>query len=117
MEEQSKKKAKEVKMNVGSQDAPEQKYTYEQLNEICGRLFHDNQYLKEQLRRATEALSTFDRLAYLIRIVECACESKSSLFCFDLDFVNSCIQEIQDTMSLQKTESSKEDTQNEEVNR
>lgn len=82
---------KEVKT---SKEKP-QKLSYEQLNDACSQLFQQNQYLTEQLRKAS-LFNQFKRLDYLFKIVELADTFK------DADFVNTCIDEIKDTILIKE---------------
>lgn len=93
-------KAKEVKMSKGSIKKAEpkavssQRLTYEQLNDACNQLFQQNQ----QMRKAIEELNManmFKRLDYLFKVVENAGTFKDS------DFLNSCMDEIKETLTLQ----------------
>ena len=92
-------KAKEVKMSKESTKKVEpkeanHKLTYEQLNDACNQLFQQNQ----QMRKAIEELNManmFKRLDYLFKIVENAGTFKDS------DFLNSCMDEIKETLTLQ----------------
>jgi hypothetical protein len=101
MEEQ---KTKEVKMNVAndkdSQDNIQpQKYTYEQLNDICNRLFQENQQLKHQIQQANKFLQTVNRLDYLFKVVEIQNASKAGMP-FPDEFYYNCIKEIQEIMTI-----------------
>lgn len=92
-------KAKEVKMSKESTKKVEskevnRKLTYEQLNDACNQLFQQNQ----QMRKAIEELNManmFKRLDYLFKVVENAGTFKDS------DFLNSCMDEIKETLTLQ----------------
>lgn len=109
MEEQNKNK--EIKLNTeeysNKEDAPvakSEKLTYEQLNNACVQLSQENQYLKQQLNQASRVLNTFNRLDYLFRVVECDHNNKSNSVSFSAEFVEMCIKEIQDTMTLPEEE-------------
>lgn len=112
MEEQ--KKSNEVKLGVvkgAEQEVPEGKrYTYEQLDGICGKLYQENQYLKRQLQGAEQAMIT-KRMDYLFKVVECAnnnCDS-NTIYRFDSDFVAKCINEIQEMLTIPEEEKTKEE--------
>lgn len=90
MEEQ---KSKEVKMGA---EATEQKFTYEQLEKLCNRLYQENQSYKK-------FVNTVDRLDYLLRIMEIG--NKQGVWNFSDGFMNSCIKEIEDIMALPKKDS------------
>lgn len=108
-------KNKEVKMGVvknedEQKNAQPQKYTYEQLNDIANRLFQENQYLKQQLQQAEKFIQTFNRLDYLLKIVEIQNSSKS--YVFNNDFCYRCVQEIEEIMTIpeeKEKENSKEE--------
>lgn len=95
MEEQ-KNETKEIKMNAGEQE----KLTHEQLNNVCVQLSQENQYLKQQLTQASKVLNTFNRLDYLFRVVECEHSNKNNSVSFASEFVEQCIREIQDIMTV-----------------
>lgn len=91
-------KAKEIKMNSvkndsKAADAPKQKLTYEQLNDVCNQLFQQNQKLRESLQEIN-AINMFKRLDYLFKVVELASTFKDS------DFVNSCMDEIKEALTV-----------------
>lgn len=112
MEEQNKNK--NVKLGVvkgeNKQDNTQPpKYTYDQLNEICGKLFQENQYLKQQLQQAHETISMFNRLNYLLKIVEI--NARQSNWHFTDDFMANSIKEIEGIMAIpeEAKEEEKED--------
>lgn len=98
MEEQKNKEVKE-------KTAEEQKYTYEQLADICNKLFQENQQLKHQIQQAEKFIQTINRLDYLFRVVEIS--NKDSRWQFSEDFTSSCIEEIQNLITIPE-ESDKE---------
>lgn len=100
MEEQN--KSKEVKMDV-VENKSEQKYSYEQLNDIANRLFQENSYLRQQLRQAQEAINTIDRLAYLFKVVEIQNNNHQGITFRD-EFYFKCVEEIEKIMTLPKEE-------------
>ena len=83
---------------------------YKKLNEIAVQLSKENAYLKQRLQGCTEALNAVSRLDYLLRIVEVDRNSRHFQASFDREFVESCIEEIQQAMILpeQKEQSSEE---------
>lgn len=95
----------EKKLNsVDSQkDNNEQKLTYEQLNEACGQLYQQNQNLMKQLQQAN-LTNMFRRLDYLFMVLK-----YSSTF-NDEKFVNACVEEIKEAISI---DSGKEDSEKE----
>ena len=90
-------KAKEIKMNSVKNDskanAPKQKLTYEQLNDVCNQLFQQNQELRKSLQEMN-AVNIFKRLDYLFKVVELASTFKDS------DFINSCMDEIKEALTI-----------------
>lgn len=90
-------KAKEIKMNSVKNDskanAPKQKLTYEQLNDVCNQLFQQNQELRKGLQEMN-AVNMFKRLDYLFKVVELASTFKDS------DFINSCMDEIKEALTI-----------------
>ena len=90
-------KAKAVKMNSVKNDskanAPKQKLTYEQHNDVCNQLFQQNQELRKSLQEMN-AVNVFKRLDYLFKVVELASTFKDS------DFINSCMDEIKEALTI-----------------
>ena len=104
MEEQ--KDNKEIKMNVAKEEnnKEQQKYTYEQLNDIANKLFNENRFLKQQLHQATETIKMFNRLDYLLKVVEIYNSSKETLLTFDTPFIHNCLREIEQAMTIPEQE-------------
>lgn len=90
MEEQKKEVKKE---NV----AKTQKYSYDELNNICGQLHQQNQSLIKQIRQM-DMTNTFKRLDYLFKVLELS--NGSGDWKFSAQFVDSCISEIEDTITI-----------------
>jgi hypothetical protein len=108
MEEQ-KNKAKEVKM--GSVEGKQQKLTYDQLKEVADKLWNENRYLRQQLQQATDFAGTVKRLDYLFKVVELASQytSKIEYPCFTREFVESCLAEIEEALTVpEETEKAEE---------
>lgn len=82
-------KKKSMKIEKGG----EEKLTYEQLNDACQQLFQQNQQLARQLREANLE-NMFRRLDYLFEVVRLSDTIK------DADFVNSCIDEIKEAITI-----------------
>ena len=101
MEEQ---KSKEVKIDGTQTD--KQGYTYDELNDICGKLYDDNQLLKKQLQQMNKYILTIDRLDYLFKVVELA--NRKGEYCFTSAFVRKCYEEIEATMTIPKEDTNKE---------
>lgn len=93
-------KSKVVNMNkVNTSDAnktePRQKLTYEQLNDACNQLFQQNQKLYKKIQEL-EVSNMFARLDYLFKVIELSSTFK------DTDFVNDCIEEIKEALTIKK---------------
>jgi hypothetical protein len=73
----------------------EQKLSYEQLNKVCGELSQQNQYLIKQLQQVN-LTNMFRRLDYLFLVL------KYSTVIKDADFINDCIDEIKEAMTIEK---------------
>jgi hypothetical protein len=103
MEEQ--KLGKTVKMNTEKKKEnninSQQKLTYDQLNNVCAQLYQENQNLVKQLQQANMA-SMFRRLDYLFMVLKYEAVFK------DPDFINSCIDEIKEAITIKEEET--EDT-------
>lgn len=95
MEEKNQNKAKEVAMNTSKDNKEQkpQKYTYEQLNEICSQLFQQNQQLAKKLQQLSVD-NTLARLTFLFKVLE------FSSVINDADFVNTCIDEIKESLII-----------------
>ncbi len=97
------KKVKEVKMKpIQGKGQDKQKLTYEQLNDACNQLFQQNQYLLKQVKELN-TINCYKRLDYLFKVVELATTFK------DADFVNNCIDEIKEAMTLAPEEENKKE--------
>lgn len=106
---EEKNKTKEVKMSVEGGDNSQQKYTYEQLNEICGKLFNENQYLRQQHQKTMEAVNTINRLDYLLRVIEIESRGKGGMF--SSDFLIKSAEEVEKILTI-PAEEEKEDSKN-----
>lgn len=98
--EEKETKTVEMKAVEGNKEEA-QKLTYEQLNEACNQLFHQNQQLRGKLNEIN-TFNAFKRLDYLFKVVEFADTIK------DAEFINSCIEEIKEAM-VTKDEEPQED--------
>lgn len=109
MEEQN-KNGKVVNMDnsANSQNEGQEKLSYEELNNAAIQLSKENAYLKSQLKGASDALRTFSRLDYLFRVVECAGSNRNNSVTFANDFVEKCVEEIQNLMTLPEETENKE---------
>lgn len=84
------KKTKTVEMNTQKDN----KYSYEELNNIASQLSQQNQQLYQQLQRANMT-NMFKRLDYLFKVVENGAM-------FSPEFTDKCIKEIEDSMTLEE---------------
>lgn len=84
------KKAKTVEMNTQKDN----KYSYDELNNIASQLSQQNQQLYQQLQRANMT-NMFKRLDYLFKVVENGAM-------FSPEFTDKCIKEIEDSMTLEE---------------
>ncbi len=92
--------AEEEKVKINAQE----KLSYEQVLEVANGLQDQNQYLKNQcnqlaakLREVSE-FTAFKRLDYLFKVVELPVHSV--LYRFSSDFVDSCVKEIESTITI-----------------
>lgn len=102
-------KSKEVKMNTKKGADEEKKLSYEELNNAAIQLSKENQYLRAQLQGANRALSTYNELDYLFRVVECAGANRNNSVCFADEFVEKCVGRIQEIMTPPKEEAQEEE--------
>lgn len=97
MEEQ-----KEKVINMQPEAERPEKMSYEQLENVAHQLSEQAKQLYMQLQNANMS-NMFKRLDYLFKVVE-------NSHMFKLDFVNKCINEIEDFMTIpeEKEDNSKE---------
>ena len=108
MEEQ--KDNKEVKLGVvknENQDNNPPKYSYEELNKFCNEFYRENQILKQQLQQTNATIRMFNRLDYLLRVIEI--NAKQNDWHFSDDFMANCIKEVEEAMTIPE-EAKQEDT-------
>ena len=106
-------RSKEVKMNVGTEQP--QKLSYEMLNQACAEMSQQiqqqNKYI-QQLHKQVQEMNFMlqnKRIEYLFKIVEIANKSNVSEYaCFAKDFVEECIAEIQESMTIPQEEEKEE---------
>ena len=110
--------SKEVKMNVSTEKP--QKLSYEQLNQACAEMSQQIQQQNKHIQQLYKQMQEMDfmlqnkRMDYLFRIVEIANKSNTSEYaCFAKDFVEECIAEIQESMTIPQQEEEKEETSKE----
>lgn len=110
--------SKEVKMNVVKEHP--QKLSYEELNQACAemsqQLQQQNKYIQQMHKHIQEMSFMLQnrRMEYLFKVVEIANKSSVSEYaCFPKDFVEDCIAEIQESLTIPQQEeqekTSKED--------
>lgn len=88
---------KENKVEVKEPNAPQaQKLTYEQLENVASQLSEQSRQLYQKLQEAN-LVNMFKRLDYLFKVVENSNH-------FNAEFVTSCIEEIENMMTLEKEE-------------
>lgn len=96
----------EKKLKKGSkantEQPQEQKFSYEQLNNICSELYQQNQNLHRQLQQAN-MVNMFKRLDYLFMVLK-----YNNIF-NDEEFVQACIDEIKDAIIVKPEEDVVED--------
>lgn len=104
---------KVIKGNVTALNSQkEQKYSYEELNQICSELSQQNQKLYAQGQQLVKQLQEMasllqnKRLDYLLRIVELS--NTGVVMKFDADFVQACIDEIVEAITVPETEETEE---------
>lgn len=93
---------KKLKAVQKESEEKQQKLSYEQLNEACAQLYQQNQNLARQLQQANLS-NMFKRLDYLFKVLQ-----YENVF-EDRTFVDSCILEIQDALTIREEEENKED--------
>ena len=90
-------------MGVAKEGTPEkeqQKLSYEELNEVCGQLYQENQKLMKQLQQMNMT-NMFKRLDYLFLVLQ------NEQVIKDPEFVGNCVEEIKE--ALYPAEEEKED--------
>lgn len=116
MEEQ--KNSKEVKLGVVKNDNKEeqpQKLTYDQLNQACMELSQQNQQMNQYIQKLHHQIQEMQsfiqtkRMDYLFKVVELSLKSNAH-WEFDSDFVQKCMEEIQESLTIpEETEQPKEE--------
>ena len=105
--------SKEVKMS-SSKNQP-QKLSYEELNQACAEMSQQiqqqNKYI-QQLHKQMQEMNFMlqnKRMDYLFRVTEIANRSNVSEYAFAKDFVENCIAEIQESLTIPQQEEDKEE--------
>ena len=111
--------SKEVKMKVSTEQP--QKLSYEQLNQACAEMSQQiqqqNKYIQQMHKQMQEMnfMLQNKRMDYLFRVVEIVNRSNVSEYaCFAKDFVENCIAEIQESLTIPQQEEEKEETPKED---
>ena len=114
--EEKKIASKEVKMqavNTAKEEQP-QKLNYEQLNQACIELSQQNQQMQKYIQQLKQQMQQMDymlqskRMDYLFKVVELAIGS--SIWHFSDDFVEKCMAEIQESLTIPEQEEKQEET-------
>lgn len=92
---------KELKPTTKKVEGKEQKYTYDELNNICGQLYQQNQNLLKQLRQMDQ-VTMFKRVEFLLKIIELSDKIK------DAEFINNSIEELKEAMTIPEEPEKKE---------
>lgn len=95
------KKEAKVEMKTTPEAARPEKMSYEQLENIAHQLSNQAKQLYAKLQEAN-MVNMFKRLDYLFKVVE-------SAHSFNEEFVAKCVAEIEDLMTVPKTEEETED--------
>lgn len=74
----------------------EKKLSYDELENAANELLMQNQQMYNELQKANMA-NVFKRLDYLFKVVEFNTS-------FNTEFVNSCVAEIEDMMTIKDTD-------------
>lgn len=74
----------------------EKKLSYDELENAANELLMQNQQMYNELQKANMA-NVFKRLDYLFKVVEFNTS-------FNTEFVNSCVTEIEDMMTIKDTD-------------
>lgn len=107
-------KSKEIKMepNKAGESQEKQKLSYDELKELAQKVFDENRYLTNELYKARQTIGMFNRLDYLLRIVEIANSARDCNF--SSEFLQMCIDDIETAMT--PPEKGEEDTSKSEEN-
>lgn len=89
-------------VNENEEPKEDKKLSYEQLNNICSQLYQENQNLTRQIQQLNIS-NMFRRLDYLFKVLEFEAVIK------DPEFINNCVSEIRDAMTIPQTDEDKEE--------
>lgn len=90
----------EIVKNENDKSLKKEKMSYEELENIAHQLSEQSRVLMQKLQEANMG-NMFKRLDYLFKIIEF--EHR-----FDDNFINKCVKEIQDMISIPEEESNEE---------
>lgn len=102
MEDQNKSKV--VSMDSKENPSQTEELSYDDLKKACVDLSQQNQYLKARIQQAEKYIQTINRLDYLFRAVECAGSNKNNAISFSSEFIEMCVKEIENLMTIPEEE-------------
>ena len=118
--EEKKIASKEVKMQAvkSAKEEQPQKLSYEQLNQACIELSQQNQQMQKYIQQLKQQMQQMDymlqskRMDYLFKVVELSLKNSqaSEYPCFAKDFVEECVAEIQESLTIPEQEEKQEET-------
>ena len=101
MEEQKNNKVVKLetanKVNKAEKEENPPKYSYDELKKFCDEFYQENQYLKQQLQQASTTLRMFNRLDYLLRVIEV--NNSQGNWHFSDEFMTDCMKEVEAAMA------------------
>ena len=104
----------EGKSSGTSANVQPQKLSYEELNQACMELSQQVQQQDKFIRQMRQQMQQMDfalqtkRMDYLLKVVELHNNCKLNICNFSTDFVEECIAEIQESLTIPKEEEKKE---------
>lgn len=110
--EEKKIESKEIKMNSSQENKSNEKLSYEELNNACmemsEQLQRQNAYIQKMHKQMQEMdiMLQTKRMDYLFKVVELS--NSGSKYDFNADFVNTCVEEIQESLTIPSTEGDSE---------
>lgn len=107
MEEQKKEVQMQPMAGSKQDNTKQSELTKEQLKDMADKLFNENRWLRQQNQQMNQALMSFERLDYLLRVISIANDCKN--YSFDTDFVQKCIDEVQKAMTPPENNQTTED--------
>lgn len=95
-------KSKEVKMESIKTGKEKKNLSYDELKKLAQDVFDENRFLRSKLYEAQQTIGMFNRLDYLLRIVEVNNGAKE--WKFSNEFIQRCMEEIEIAMVPPKEE-------------